>query len=259
MTNPARWLWRIWQEIDDDVREKDRQTLDWRPLVVLCVTCVSLTVQYYFGDLRFFYGFQAIPFEVRAGDWGELLSFAWWIGFRIVGFLFVGILAVLCMPGERLRDYNLSWKGFINHWKPYVAFLAVAIPVIFLLSRLPAMQLIYPFYRQANRSAFDLWAWEALYAAQFISLEFYFRGFMLRALAPSLGVHSIWVMNVPYVLIHFGKTFGETMGAIAFGIMLGTLALRTRSIWGGVLIHLGVAISMDLFTVGQLPPPGTGP
>ncbi len=66
-------------------------------------------------------------------------------------------------------------------------------------------------------------------------------------------------MCVPYCMIHFGKTFGETLGAIVFGIMLGTLALRTRSIWGGVLIHLGVAISMDLFTVGQLPPPGSVP
>ena len=48
-------------------------------------------------------------------------------------------------------------------------------------------------------------------------------------------------------------------GTACAGIILGTLALRTRSIWGGVLIHVSVAITMDLLalyhTVGL---PGSG-
>lgn len=30
------------------------------------------------------------------------------------------------------------------------------------------------------------------------------------------------------------------------GIFLGTLAMKTRSIWSGFLIHVSVAVSMDL-------------
>ncbi len=173
-----RWIWRIWQEIDDDVRDRARTDLDWRPLVVLCVVAVSLTVQYYVGDRGFFYNLEAIPYDVRAGDWGEFLSFAWWIGWRILGFL----------GGSGARGRAHAWRafaglsplleGFAKHWKPYVGFLVVAVPVIALASRMPVMQGIYPFYRQANRSALDFWAWEGLYAAQFVSLEFFFCAFM---------------------------------------------------------------------------------
>ncbi len=53
-------------------------------------------------------------------------------------------------------------------------------------------------------------------------------------------------MTVPYVMIHFGKEFPETMGAIVAGIFLGTLAMRTKSIWGGFLVHSLVAVSMDV-------------
>ena len=35
------------------------------------------------------------------------------------------------------------------------------------------------------------------------------------------------------------------------GVVLGTLALRTRSIWAGFLIHVSVAISMDVAAILQ--------
>ena len=112
----------------------------------------------------------------------------------------------------------------------------------------------YPFYRLAARSAFDLVAWELLYAAQFLALEFFFRGFMLAGLRRSVGVHAIWIMVVPYTMIHFGKPLPETLGAIFAGLILGTLALRTKSIWSGVLIHVSVALNMDLLALGHCPP-----
>src|SRR5204863_4023317 len=100
---------------------------------------------------------------------------------------------------------------------------------------------------------FDLVAWELMYAAQFLSLEFFFRGFMLHGTKRSLGAHAIWVMVVPYCMIHYRKTFAETMGAIVAGLVLGVVSLRTRSIWGGVVIHICVAVSMDLLAVRHCP------
>ena len=34
--------------------------------------------------------------------------------------------------------------------------------------------------------------------------------------------------------------------------------MRTRSIWGGVLIHVGVAMTMDVLALRRLPPVGSG-
>ena len=101
--------------------------------------------------------------------------------------------------------------------------------------------------------------WELLYAAQFLSLEFFFRGFLLHGLRRALGANAIFVMLVPYCMIHYGKPMPETIGAIGAGLILGTLAMRTRSIWGGVMIHVGVAVSMDMLALGYCPPPGHGP
>ena len=50
----------------------------------------------------------------------------------------------------------------------------------------------------------------------------------------------------------------ETFGAIGAGLILGTLAMRTRSIWGGVLIHVGVAMTMDVLALAGCPPIGSG-
>ncbi|RZA09054.1 MAG: CPBP family intramembrane metalloprotease, partial [Moraxellaceae bacterium] len=83
----------------------------------------------------------------------------------------------------------------------------------------------------------------------FVCLEFFFRGFILNALRPALGANAIWVMCVPYLMIHFPKLWLEATGAILFGLFLGILALRSRSIWGGVLVHAGVALTMDIAAI----------
>ena len=40
---------------------------------------------------------------------------------------------------------------------------------------------------------------------------------------------SIVVMTVPYTMIHFGKPMPEAIGAIFAGLILGYMALRSRS------------------------------
>src|SRR5262249_18466983 len=165
---------------------------------------------------------------------------------------------VTLMPGERVRDYHIDPRGFFKHlWIYGVLFLCI-LPAVLYASTTPAFRHTYPFYRMANRSTFDLWTWEALYAAQFVSLEFFFRGVMLKALRKALGANAVFVMIVPYCMIHYGKPLPETLGAIGAGLILGTLAMRTRSIWGGVLIHIGVAITMDVLALRGCPPIGSG-
>jgi membrane protease YdiL (CAAX protease family) len=72
----------------------------------------------------------------------------------------------------------------------------------------------------------------------------------LQGLRRSLGSNAIFIMVLPYCMIHYGKPLPETLGAIIAGVVLGTLAMRTRSIWGGVMIHVGVATMMDALAVG---------
>jgi uncharacterized protein len=226
----------------------------WRVLVVLLTCCVVLTLQEYIGGSDRY----AHYFPYDGSKYWELKGFVWWSGWRVLGYVIIPMIVIVAMPGERLRDYNVSFKNFPRHLLLYVAMFVVFLPVVFAASNTASFRHTYPFYRMANRSHFDLWTWQALYAAQFISLEFFFRGFLLQGLRRALGANAIFVMIIPYCMIHYGKPMPETFGAILAGLLLGTLAMRTRSIWGGVLIHIGVATTMDVLALRGCPPMGSG-
>jgi membrane protease YdiL (CAAX protease family) len=50
---------------------------------------------------------------------------------------------------------------------------------------------------------------------------------------------------VPYCMIHFGKPYLEAVGAILAGIALGSLSMRTKSIYQGFMLHITIAAMMD--------------
>ncbi|MEZ4366327.1 MAG: type II CAAX endopeptidase family protein [Kofleriaceae bacterium] len=245
-----------WRHIDAHSElDTTKRGFDYRVLVVLVVAAVSLTLQEYFGDRETFRRlFPATP-----GDtYYELKSFGWWTGWRVGGYLLLPMAVVALLPGERLRDYHLSLRGFFRHLPLYLGLFAVFLPILVMASKTSEFRATYPFYRFAHRSMFDLVAWEVMYALQFLSLEFFFRGFLLQGLRRHLGVNAIFVMIIPYCMIHYGKPLPETLGAIGAGILLGTLAMRTRSIWGGVIIHVAVAVTMDVLALlGGCPPFGS--
>jgi membrane protease YdiL (CAAX protease family) len=147
---------------------------------------------------------------------------------------------------QSMLDFGWRWNQVSEHWRGYLLLLSPILVFVVLVSFGDDFVNHYPFYRQAGRSWLDFLLWELLYMSQFVFLEFFFRGFMLNALRPAIGANAIWVMCVPYMMIHLPKLALEATGAILFGLFLGILALQSRSIWGGVLVHAGVALSMDL-------------
>jgi membrane protease YdiL (CAAX protease family) len=52
-------------------------------------------------------------------------------------------------------------------------------------------------------------------------------------------------MVVPYCMLHFQKPGLESVGSIIAGGTLAIVALRTRSIFAGMAIHIAVAWTMD--------------
>ncbi len=225
---------------------------DYRPLVVLCATAVSLTLIEYFGDRTTYSKAIHLWFQdFFHHRYYELSTFAYWTGARVVGYVVLPWLVVLFMPGERIRDYGMSMAGLWKHLWIYVVLFLIVVPSLVMVSFTPAFQHTYPFYKLAARSWTDFLLWEALYALQFFALEVFFRGFMIHPLKKSLGSYAIVVMAVPYCMIHYHKPLPEVLGAVAAGTVLGTLSLRTGSIWCGVLIHVSVAWSMDALSMFQ--------
>jgi membrane protease YdiL (CAAX protease family) len=183
---------------------------------------------------------------LRDAGWLELCGYVWWTSCHLVAFILIPFAVIKWGLREPIRNHGWRWNQVSEHWRGYLLLLSPILFFVFLVSQGEDFVNHYPFYDHAGRSWFDLLTWEFLYLCQFIFLEFFFRGFMLNALRPALGANAIWVMCVPYMMIHLPKLWLEATGAILFGLFLGILALQSRSIWGGVLVHAGVAVSMDI-------------
>ena len=166
------------------------------------------------------------------------------LGVSRYGAYFLPLLVWPFVFKESPLDLGLRFRGFREHAWIYLLCLVIVIPALVVVSYTPDFIRYYPMYPQAGRSWVDFWIWEAVYIGQFLAIEIFFRGFWLRG-ARVLGAGAIFSMMVPYVMIHFPKPYLEACGAIVAGVVLGSLSMKTGSIWAGFLIHSTVAILMD--------------
>jgi hypothetical protein len=248
-------------------RRPDRKVIGVLVTVALC-----LTVQRYVGMADAFTPLatrilHALGHPEPADDlttflWhgprAQLHRLVWWGVVSLLTYVAVPALLIRVAFRERVRDYGVKLGGAFADWWVYVGMFAVAWPLIFLFSAEQSFQQTYPFYRLAPGEGLppDFWAWEALYVLQFFGVEFFFRGFLLHGTRHRFGAYSIFVMMVPYCMLHFFKPLPECLASIVGATALGFMSLRTRSIWMGTAIHVTVAFSMDfasLWRQGLLP------
>ncbi|MBK8479662.1 MAG: CPBP family intramembrane metalloprotease [Proteobacteria bacterium] len=228
-------------------------SFDRQPIVVLTTAAIVLTLIEYYGTRGAFVDFvgRFLP-TLRLHRHWELYGYAYWSGFRLCAYTIFPWLAIHTLlggQGVRLRDCGLEWRGVTRHLWLYAALFVFILPPVVVASFTRPFQHTYPFYDLAARSWGDFLAWELLYATQFFALELFFRGFMVHRLKRALGSHAIFAMALPYCMIHYNKPIAEVLGAVVAGTVLGTLSLRTRSIWCGWLIHVSVAVTMDLLAL----------
>ena len=165
-------------------------------------------------------------------------------------------------------------KGLIT----YLILLALMVPIIVYASFQPDFLQAYPTYRNTDaHTLLNVPEWltalgyELAYGWDFVPTELLFRGFLV------IGLSRILQQNVPvpgrsdvsvnspdrmrpdrtrpgpvlpmivwYATIHFGRPPGETISSLFGGYILGVLALSTRSVWGGLFIHIGIAWLMEI-------------
>lgn len=185
--------------------------------------------------------------DLVSPSWTRLTELSWWAGSQILAY---GVLPMVVMASVGLRPRDLGWtvRGLGRHWHVYAMLFAVAIPFVVVASGTTSFQEQYPLL-EVVRGQEDVWRdlaiWWPVYALQFAAIETFFRGFLVLGLAPRLGSSAVLVAVVPYMMIHFVKPPAEALASIVGGLILGTLALRTGSIIGGIAVHLGVAAVMD--------------
>lgn len=192
--------------------------------------------------------FTLIPMRTRVWfpAWtGTIAPFAWWAMGLVLVWVAVpwlmlrqsGPLPFSVLPPKTIRGLGL-----------YGALIALMLPAILLAGQRVDFLTTYPLFRPAPPlvwSASLLLTYWLCYGTILFCTEFFFRGVLLFGLESRLGYAAVGVSVLPYCLIHAHKPLPEAFGSIVAGFVLGTLALRTRSIGGGVLVHCAVAFGMD--------------
>jgi hypothetical protein len=179
--------------------------------------------------------------------WGILVL---WNLKRLV-FMFLPMLLYWWLADRKhSRFYGFFEKP--KHLGPYFLLLLLVLPLVVWASFQPDFLRAYPQYFAGHSEAkIGVSPWltggifELIYGADFAFVELTFRGFLVIGMVRWLGTRAVLPMAAMYCVLHFGKPMGEAIGSVFGGYILGVIALRSRSIWGGIVVHLGLAWMME--------------
>lgn len=147
--------------------------------------------------------------------------------------------------------YGLGVKWF--NLMPYLVMLLIMVPLVAAASTQPDFLAVYPKLDNIlplPDGAQPGWIYKILfeisYGTDFFSVEIFFRGFLVLGFLKWAGKDAILPMACFYCSIHFGKPMGECISSYFGGLLLGIVSYHTRSIYGGLIVHLGIAWLMEL-------------
>ncbi len=164
------------------------------------------------------------------------------------------------LKNEIYHFYGIQKKNV--NLKPYIIMILLMVPLLYLASLQPDFLKMYPRYKRSGgftviqhyhiNKNFIIGLYELSYAFSFFIVELIFRGYLIFALTKYLGKDVVLPMAVAYCVLHFGKPLGETISSFFGGYLLGVIAYKTKNIYGGILVHIGIALLMELFAFIQL-------
>lgn len=157
----------------------------------------------------------------------------------------------------------IIWRFYLNRPKKYspekssqlliLAFILAFIPVLFYLKEQPSFQIAYPKLKAIaglkDQTGYWLYAFifETFYLLDFVTIEVLFRGLLLQVFLQSKKARGYIIpMALVYGAIHLGKPLPECISSFFGGLLLGYLTYRTNEIYQGILIHVYIALAMEL-------------
>lgn len=185
-------------------------------------------------------------FGLLPSDWRPLEAWA------TKGILLLGtswVFSLLVLRENPLR-FGLGMGDARTWGKWLLLFIAAMAAAILVASKVdPHFAAYYPTYGPARWSHGEFLLHAAFYMFYMFGWEYFLRGFLVFSLEKRFGGFAAVLQMVPFAFSHVGKPELEVYSSIAGGLILGVLALRTRSVWPCFLIHAFVAIWMDVCVV----------
>ncbi|MBK7630496.1 MAG: CPBP family intramembrane metalloprotease [Ignavibacteriales bacterium] len=222
------------------------KTLDKKVITIFLSVAILQTISFYFTSRRFFRANLFESFQNYSDPY--LIEYIYWFVGDFFTFFVLGVLIIKFGFREKLKDFGLQFGDVKTGLLFSIIFLFVMITLVWFVSSTPEFAEKYPHLTGAKSNWNILLIYEAGMLLYMFAWEFIWRGFMLFGLEKKFGYYSVLIQMIPFVILHNGKPFLETFGAIFGGIALGILALRTRSFYYCVIIHIGVMFSIDIIS-----------
>jgi hypothetical protein len=158
--------------------------------------------------------------------------------------LFLLPLLFLFLMRQNPRDYGLS-LGRVRLALPLLVLISAVLTVCCRL--IAEMEAMKTYYAANLRHLGDYVYLFVTYLFIMWSWEFINRGFLLIGLKRYVGVYSVYIQLIPFVILHVGKPTFELYGSIPFGLLLGFYAYVTNSFLYCVIVHAYFATMMKVF------------
>ena len=192
---------------------------------------------------------SANPLEsMLDGVWGRYLTLVTMLPFKLLIVLIPLMVFYHVFPQPSF--WGMTMKNV--RWQPYGLMLLLMLPPILFASTQPDFLEAYPRVRQIDFIAphtecllCHQLIYELSYGIDFITIELFFRGFLIFGFIRYAGTAAILPMATFYCSIHFGKPLLECISSFFGGLILGVVSYRTRSIVGGLAVHVGIAWLME--------------
>lgn len=222
---------------------KNKQLRDPRLWALIIFSVVMFSVRaWFYQHQELSWKYFPYQYQTTATRIGTNLISLVWIAFPCTLYWFF-------VDRKRLPVYGFKAKG-VTLW-PYFILLLMMVPLLYWAAYQPDFQETYPRARTLylDNTPYKILGttlYEIAYSLDFVVTEYFFRGFLILALARFAGPKVILPMCAFYLSIHFDKPMGEAISSFFGGLILGILAYRSGSIYGGIIVHLGIALLMEL-------------
>lgn len=206
-------------------------------LSIAFITCLSLV----FSTPGFYYEhFDRNRFDSRV----------WWFLMDGTLMFILPLLSIKFIFKEKLSDYGFTLGDKKFGLITFGIFLFVMIIIVWIVSGTPDFASMYPQGGVKVRESFGIFVFfELCILVYMLGWEFFWRGYALFGLKEKFGYYSVFIQMIPFFILHKGKPEIELFASIFAGLILGVVALRSRSFIYCWILHWLVMVSMDGISV----------
>ena len=237
----------MWKLVKSEIKSlsEELRSLDSKTITILLSSTILFITSWYFANPRFFQ--ESVTFlQPREIIEEELLAYIYWFLLDIILFFLIPLYIIKLFFRDNLKSFGITLgKKKLGIFYSIISIL-IFIPVIYLVFNSENYSKYFPLMQSAKEDLFIFIIYECFFILFIFSWEFIFRGFVLFGLENKFGFYAVFIQMIPFVLLHTGKPFLETFASIFGAIFLGYLALRTRSVVYGFLIHASILVLLDI-------------